>query len=50
MFVPSQNAENKNNYIVEIEFADKLITSLKKSPYQTEIQSQIEENMDKKMQ
>nr|WP_297169236.1 HlyD family efflux transporter periplasmic adaptor subunit [uncultured Dysgonomonas sp.] len=41
--VPSQNAEDKNNYVVEIELPDGLMTTYKKElPYQPEMQAQAD--------
>lgn len=41
--VPSQNTEDKNNYVVEIELPDGLMTSYKKElPYQPEMQGQAD--------
>ncbi|WP_165043891.1 HlyD family secretion protein [Dysgonomonas sp. ZJ709] len=41
--IPSQNAEGKNNYVVEIELPDGLMTTYKKKlPYQPEMQAQAD--------
>lgn len=49
LLAPSQNTEDKNNYVVEIELTNGLITSHKKElPYRPEMQGQadiITENM-----